>query len=101
MKRRKPDSVCFNSYDYKRDDTVTPCNCTETDIECEFGYEWTGTDCVAVPHVEANQCSVRPPHLVSALQATRFRSMALLYSDLVRGMTPCLFLISRPCCTWK
>lgn len=69
MNRRKPDSICFNSYDFKADNKVTPCNCSEADIECEFGYEWTGTECVAVPHVEANQCSVRSHLYCTSLTA--------------------------------
>ena len=59
MQRRKPDAMCFNGYDFTADDTISPCNCTEADIECEFGFEWSGHDCMPVPHVEASQCPVR------------------------------------------
>ena len=59
MQRRKPDATCFNGYDFTADDKITPCNCTEADIECEFGFEWSGHDCTPVPHVEASQCPVR------------------------------------------
>lgn len=58
INRRKPDSKCFNSYDADLESSVKPCNCSGADIECEFGYEWSGTDCIAVPHVEAKQCAV-------------------------------------------
>jgi hypothetical protein len=59
MQRRKPDATCFNGYDFTADDKIAPCNCTEADIECEFGFEWSGHDCMPVPHVEASQCPVR------------------------------------------
>ena len=59
MQRRKPEAMCFNGYDFTADDKISACNCTEADIECEFGFEWSGHDCMPVPHVEASQCPVR------------------------------------------
>ncbi|XP_076437401.1 VPS10 domain-containing receptor SorCS3-like [Babylonia areolata] len=36
--RKKAASVCFNGRDFVRKVDKTPCNCTEEDFECDFGY---------------------------------------------------------------
>lgn len=36
--RRKQDSKCFNGEDYEPIVNRFPCQCTEMDYECDFGY---------------------------------------------------------------
>ena len=36
--RRRPTSECFNGEQYERKVIKNPCECTEEDYECEFGF---------------------------------------------------------------
>ncbi|PAA92884.1 hypothetical protein BOX15_Mlig029917g3 [Macrostomum lignano] len=53
IKRLKADSMCASTYSYKPQTSVTPCECTKDDFECEFGYTRpvNSLDCVRDPDV--------------------------------------------------
>lgn len=38
---------------------MAPCNCSASDLECEFGFERVNGSCVAMAGLESNLCPVR------------------------------------------
>ncbi|XP_065833176.1 VPS10 domain-containing receptor SorCS1-like [Oscarella lobularis] len=47
--RRKWNHCCYNDEEYEREIKVTPCQCTEEDFECDYGYTESSSSCVQIP----------------------------------------------------
>lgn len=57
MQRRKRDVACVTPPDFKpQPPQVEACNCTEADIECEFGYQRVEGKCAPIPGLEFGIC---------------------------------------------
>jgi hypothetical protein len=65
--RRKQHSICWNGAEFERASFPTPCECTERDYECDYGYarsDKAGNPCEVVDplviHTAAKPATCRP-----------------------------------------
>ncbi|CAL5221253.1 g3408 [Coccomyxa viridis] len=59
MERRRRSSDCFNGKEYERAETSSStCQCTQVDVECEYGYERHAEECRPIFGLESAKCAV-------------------------------------------
>mmetsp|Transcript_15969 Transcript_15969/g.34497 ORF Transcript_15969/g.34497 Transcript_15969/m.34497 type:complete len:890 (+) Transcript_15969:138-2807(+) len=83
IQRRGQDKLCFNGPDYKRPIPLnTTCNCTQADVECDYGFLRNGGKCSPLPKERMPHC----PTLESGSYHVSKIGKRLVHADVCEGV---------------
>lgn len=83
IKRRIAGRMCYNGGDFVRGLPVnTTCNCTASDIECDYGYIRYANTCTPIVKERMPQC----PVIDSGLYAVSHSGKRLVHADVCLGV---------------